>query len=225
VPRYIRVPIQVLHVLGFAVGVMEACEVLAAGRWRPVLDFAHGNLGGVLAAATVAGLAGFQGYQIFRSVDDVTTRVHQVVDPRIAEARKAVAIAVGLAGRELPAKPALILIAQGEDSEPLNYAAYYARGVRPGDSSGIGISLGGVSWTTGEPQNVWQQKTTAPTLRDQFLAADMIWPLTLDGWVTSILAEIVDDPACVATPLNYYFIRRAAKNGGRVFSCVAKPSP
>jgi len=225
IPRFTRVPIQVLHVVGFVVAVMELVDFLARGRFVGAVALARGRIAAVTAAVGVAGLIGFQGYQVLRSVEDVTTRAYQTTDPRIAEARKAVAIAVALAGRELPAKPALMLIAQGEDSEPLNYATYYARGVRPGDSSGIGISLGGVSWTAGEPQNVWQQKTTVRVLRDQFLAADMIWPLTLDGWVTSILAEIVDDPACVATPLNYYFVRRAAKDGGRVFSCVAKPSP
>lgn len=224
-PRYTRVPIQVLHVVGFVVAIMEGTDILVGRRWERILSFAGGRTTIVVAAASVAGLIGFQGYQIFRSVDDVTTRAYQKTDPRIAEVKQAVGILTRLAGRELPDKPALMLISQGQDSEPLNYAGYFARGAHPSDAVGVGITLGGVSWTAGEPQNVWQQKTTAPALRDAFLATDMIWPLALDPWVTSVLAGIVDDPACVNAPLQYYFIRRSGKEGNRVFSCVTKKAP
>lgn len=223
--RYIRIPIQVLHVVGFVSAVIEISDSLARGRFKGVIVLARNRITSVVAAAAVAGLVGFQGYQIFRSVDDVTTRVHQKIDPRIAEVKRAVAILTRLAGRTLPPKPALILISQGQDSEPLNYAAYFGRGAGTVNVSGIGFTLGGVSWTAGEPQNVWQQRTTAAALRNAFVAADMIWPLALDPWVTSVLAGIVDDPACVGTPLRYYFVRRGAKDGGNVFSCVAKTAP
>lgn len=223
--RYIRVPIQVLHVVGFVVAVMELSYLLAGERFRGIAVAARSRIASVVAAAAVAGLVGFQGFQVFRSVDDVTTRVHQKVDPRIAEVKQAVGIVTRLAGRELPHKPALILISQGQDSEPLNYATYFGRGAGTDNASGMGFTLGGVSWTAGEPQNVWQQRTTAAALRNAFLAADVIWPLTLEPWVTSILAGIVDDPACVRTPLQYYFVRRGAKDGGNIFSCVAKTAP
>ncbi len=224
VPRYIRVPIQVLHVLGFAAAAMEASVFLADGRGRTLLDLAGGRAAVVATAAAAGALAGFQGYQVLRSVDDVSTRVYQNVDPRIAEARTAVRVLAGLAGRGLPARPRLVLISQGQDAEPLNYAAYYARGAFAGDPAGVGIRLDGVSWTDGAPKNFWQRRTTAAALRQNFLAADMIWPLTVDAWVTSVLAGVVDDKACAGTPTRYYLVRRPAGDGGAAFACVAKPA-
>lgn len=224
IPRFMRVPIQVLHVVGFVVAVLELSDLFWRARLFRLVASVQGKTAGISICAAIAVLFIFQGVQIHRSVVDVTTRKYQSIDPRINEVKTAVQILANMAGRELPENPMLMLISQGGDSEPLSYARYFGRGIANQNTAEFWFRLvSSVSWTSAAPKNVWQHKTTAEALRKTLTEADLIWPLKLDPWVTAVLAHVVDLRKCAKDISQSYFVRRKEIPRAGLMICRPKP--
>jgi hypothetical protein len=221
IPRFTRVPLQALHVVGLMVGIIEITHLLRDGRLRTIVTAIAGSRPFLFGGTALCLLLfGVEVGKIDRSVVDVTTRKYQMVDPRIAETRQALALLAQHAGQNPPAPPRLVLIAQGQDSEPMNYAHYYGRGVGPSGEQILPFEVQGVSWP--EPQDPALRPGGAKEVRALFLSADLIWLIALDEWVRPILAGIVETSRCPRLDESVFLLRESTAEG-RPFVCRAKP--
>ncbi len=222
VERFTRIPLQILHTLGFVIAVIEILGLMAEKRLAGIGTILSGRTIGVLSILAVAGLGAYQAKQIMRSVVDVTTRAYQNVDPGINEAKQAVEAAIRYLQDERLNNPTILIISQGTHPEVLNYARYFAQGLRRKGGKPIDILFDGVSWTPNEPVNTWQHKISANKMRAKILASDMIWPIKTDPWIISVLTPLVGDPACLDKPLDNFFIRKIQGDGSPGYICHSK---
>jgi len=222
IERFMRIPIHILHTLGFVVAIFEISDILARKRFSKLIKFLNGRTVGYLSALIVIVLGSYQTIQILRSVEDVSTRSYQKTDPNINEAKRAVEAAIQLSGDKLPNNPIVLFISQGTNAGALGYAKYFSLGAQDQDGHPINLQFQGVSWTPNTPVNVWQHKITAEEMRLQMLSSDMIWPMKVDPWILSILKPLVTEPACLENPLDKFFIRQEKRGSYSGFVCISK---
>lgn len=192
IERFTRVALQPFHAVGLLGLTMGTLHLFARER---VARYLGGNA--FFSALIVSGivLAGWQAFQVNRSVVDVSTRAYQNVDFRIAEVRRALDF-VQENYRTGGRPPRIQFISQGMDSEVMSYAKYYSLGGSHGRPRQIYSFAKQVSWSPTEPTNIWQQKIREEALRREFLEADLIWPTATDPWVSSILLSLVPPGTC-----------------------------
>ncbi len=222
IERFYRVPIQTLHVLGFVVAIIEFSEIIARRQLTGAIPFLLRRSTTILVIIVVITLSAFQFTRIMRSVEDVSTRIYQGVDQNLKKAERAVAVTRRLSGGILSENPKVLLISQGSSRQPIDYADYFARGLRTDAGRALKIKFDGVSWTGGIPINEWQQKVTKLDMRAKLLSNDMIWPLNVDPWIISILTPLVDNSECLTKPLDHYFLIRHQNNSATPLKCVPK---
>ena len=192
IPRFSRVPIQVLHTLGLLLLATGALGV-ANARWPGMAA----KRGVVLACIGLAlGLAAWQVRQTYRTIVDLTTRAYQNVDPRIDEMRQAALFVERHAGRLLPERPVLAVLSQGQDGDVRSYAEYFAR--RPGNNGSMSIFMvhGQSSWAP-IPINTWQSAIAPGALARELGSLDILWPTHVDSWLITELRELVPDAECL----------------------------
>lgn len=219
IERFMRIPIRTLHLLGLMAVALEASAYL--GRE------ATGKLAAFIGSATVVRglsvlvvlLLGFQGVQVFRSLEDISTRKYQNADPRVAGVKSAVKTALGLVPADRSGPVRLILISQGMDGEPKNYAQYYARRPTPQNPNAVALNILSQSSWSPEPQNVWQSRADAEGVLEIFSRADIIWPLNLDPWISDVLKRMPGIDRCSGALTESYMINQPGKG----FSCLPKP--
>jgi len=222
IERFTRIPIHILHTLGFVVAIFEISDILTHKRFSKMIIFLNGRTVGYLSAFIVIVLGAYQVTLILRSVEDVSTRKYQMTDPNINEAKRAVEAAIQLSGDKLPNHPIVLFISQGTSAGALGYAKYFSLGAQRKDGHPINMKFNGVSWTPNTPINTWQKKVTDDGMRLQMLSSDMIWPMKVDPWILSILASLVTDSACLENPLDKFYIRQDRQGTFSGFACISK---
>lgn len=225
IPRFTRVPLQIMHALGLTALVILA--VRAAHR-RPIMAaWPVGRLQRrpalILAAGLVVALGLWQVRSVGRSVLDVTTRELQRGDPRIGEMIAASRFIERHAGRDLPARPSLAVLAQGMDNSVLAYAEFHGLRQGAGGPKSVFVLYPRISWAP-EPQNIWQTGASAAEVVTSLKEIDVLWPIRLDAWLREVLAELVPDRACLDALPEFALVRSAAPSGEVEFRCVRKAS-
>ncbi len=218
IPRFSRVPIQVLHTLGLlllATGILG----LANARW-PGIAVKRGTM--LTCIGLAIGLSAWHVRQTYRTVADLTTRAHQKVDPRIAEMQMASAFIERRIGLNPTAQPTLAILGQGQDGDVRAYATYFSHRPVPGGHVSLFRVHPGTSWSP-NPLNVWQAHVTAEAVIEELATADILWPLQLDPWLTEQLRILVADEACITRLPNVALVRTVTGDVTR-FQCHAKDS-
>jgi hypothetical protein len=218
IPRFSRVPVQVLHTVGLALLVVAAAR--HAGTFGPAVA-ARLNARPSLAAlgVTIAVLGGWQEWLLYRNVADMSTRVYQGGDPRVGEMARAAARIAGLAGTTLPARPRLAVLDQEQDADVLAYARFFALRRGPAGPEPIFEIYDQVSWAPA-PRNTWQVRTSGDALAATLQTMDILWPIRVDPWLLSVLATMGVDNGCLSQLPAMALIRAPAEGG--VFRCTGK---
>ncbi|MBT6093659.1 MAG: hypothetical protein HOH04_02180 [Rhodospirillaceae bacterium] len=216
IPRLSRVVIQPFHAIGLL--------VMAVGivRFTPKRLFSKLTTNKITSSAcyiAVAALLSWQSIQIYRTTQDVTTRVYQHVDSRIAEMR-ALANFVKSTYPRSRNTPLVQIVNQGADSDVFGYAKFFSMSDEKGQPRPIIRYAGGVSWSAGAPTNHWQEQLDAKQLQAKFAAADIIWPITTDDWIAHILSRLVRDDSCLEKLPTYFLLKQT----DGTFSCQKKKS-
>ena len=216
IERFTRVVLQPLHalgLLGFYIGGPFLVQGrISSNRRIPLLIR-------TAIVATVVALGGLQVQQVSRSLEDITTRKYQSVDPRLAEVRAASMFVKNTFPAESP-PPLVQFISQGTDMDILGYARYYALGGSSGRPSIHYRTAPKVSWSSGDPSNTWQFQASEKELLRELKSANVIWPIRVDPWLESILRSLASqDALCENSIVDYVLVRDS--NG--LFRCLQKP--
>ena len=215
IERFTRVALQPVH----AAGLLALAIVAVNLTPRRLLDSGlQRKSSTALLVVTGTALIMWQSMVLQRNIEDMTTRRHQNMDPRISEVRRAADFIK--AQETYKAEPPHVqFVSQGTDSDILGYAKYYA--VRAGKTSPTDLftTANAVSWALGEQENVWQRPTQAGDLLETLRAADIIWPVVTEPWIDDLLRSLVDDGDCSA-PLTERILQKTQDGA---FVCRAKP--
>ncbi len=215
IERFTRVALQPIQAAG-----LLALGVVAIRVMPKHLLGDNINRRVVLGGLVVLGTALFiwQSILLQRSVEDMTTRRYQNIDPRIAEvARTADFVQAQAKYRDAP--PLVQFISQGTDADILGYAAYYAIGDGGGEATRLFRTVPEVSWTLGDTENVWQRKTERTALNKAFEKADIIWPVRTAPWLDDVLRAVAKEGNCDGALTDHILIKDDDGN----LVCRAKP--
>ncbi len=222
IPRFTRVLLRALHGVGLVL-LADAALVAIARFFGPDevrARFAARWVRYALVLPVVL-LAPWQARQVYRSVDIVTTRTGQTIDPRIEEMRRAASVIERLKGGRLPAMPVLLVISQGLDLAVRDYARFFALSRTRGDTTERYRVGPEHSWSL-EPVNVWQTRAGPQHVRARLAEADIVWPTDLDPWLRDILADLVEDDACLRALPEKALIRVTRRTERPRFACIEK---
>lgn len=224
IPRFTRVPLQVFHAVGLVLLVIAPLQLPSVRELMAcAATFMRRPVPLIAGLALIVTLGSWQARQTYRSVVDLTTRVYQNADPRIAEMHRASIFIERRAGRDLPAQPTLTILGQSQDGDVRGYAEYFAQRAAPGGHTSLYRVGTGTSWSPAAPVNVWQTRATADAVLKELTAADILWPLQLDPWLIEQLRVLVPDESCIARLPDAALVRDNAAATPR-FRCVAKDS-
>lgn len=224
IQRFTRVLLRTLHGVGLVLLLDAALRGFARyneNRQHPAKMPAI--IVTAMLALGIAVLGAWQMHSIYRSVDIVTARTGQAIDPRVDEMRRAALRIEELKATSLPASPVLQVVSQGLDSAVIDYARFFALSRQRGDTGATYKVAGSHSWSP-KPVNTWQSRATREELRRILENADIIWPTALDPWLRSVLAELVDDDDCLRALPAKALIRVVSAAGRSRFVCTEKGS-
>lgn len=227
IPRFTRVPLQMIHAVGLVMLVDTVLTVFER-RQSPGQEWFLRErhkpwiITGLVALIVVGG--GWQGRQVYRSIVDTTTRAYQTIDPRIRDAREAADLIDRLRGSVLPQTPVLALVCQGCDNVAIKYARFFAMDYKNGELDPRFIVLGQTSWAV-QPANPWQAKASIDDVVEQLSKADIIWPIKTDPWLLQALTRLVADNTCLSDLPDKILVRDTAEGNSIRFRCIEKPEP
>ncbi len=135
--------------------------------------------------------------------------------------RRAAAPIERLKGGRLPAMPVLLVISQGLNSAAGDYARFFALSRHRGDTTGRYRVIPQHSWSP-EPVNTWQFHAEPEQVRARLAEADIVWPIKLDPWLRDIIANLVEDDACLRALPNKALVRVAQRTERIWFACIDK---
>jgi hypothetical protein len=216
IPRFTRVPLQVFHALGLVMLIGSTLHYANKSNISTLRSYSRQYWINTALIITVIALAGLQGRQILRRVDDVTSRTYQSVDPRISEMRDAAKRIEGLRGISLPKRPLLTIISQEQDNAVINYAEFYAMGYKAGNYDPHFTVSKTFSWSPKPNEKDVVQDLSKP---------DIIWPINLDPWLKHILSRLVSDRSCLNSLPNKALIRDTTDQTSVRFRCIEKAGP
>lgn len=198
IDRFTRMPLRVLHVVGPMLLALTVPPLPRLIRQRPAW---------MLAAL----LAGWQGWQATRSLDEVEKRLTQG-EVQLALAQRIEHEALDLASRleERPETGPVLQIMQNGSGYEWVLGHYALIGQKRGDP---------VERLPLKPAWSWSTSLSNHDIRQQWLSARALWPLHLDGPARAILEPMIADPACRARPEDYFLVRNGAGTG---FDCLSK---
>ena len=152
--------------------------------------------------------AGFLFFGLCWTLEDITTRADNTPNHRIAEVRTAAALVGTEFGDRAPG-PLVQFVSQGTDADLLGYAKFYAAGGTPGSPRTLFRTAGSVSWSSGKPENLWQQKSSQDELVRIFKSADIIWPIITDPWIDGLLRGLLNgDQSCGSAVTRYVWLKQ-----------------
>ena len=153
----------------------------------------------------------------------VTTRTGQTVDPGIEEMRRAATVIERLKGEHLPPMPVLLVISQGKYSDVQSFARFFALSRHRGDTADRYRVSPEHSWSP-QPINVWQIRAGPERVHARLAEADIVWPTDLDPWLREILADLVEDEACLRALPKKALVRVSQRDERPQFACIKKTS-
>lgn len=215
IERFSRVALQPFHAVGLlalTIGSLSLCTP----KFLDTLVTDRRVLGFTVVVCLV--LAGWQLREVSRSVNDVTTRAYQSVDRAVTEVRH-LADFVRRSYSEKERVPLVQFINQGKDRDILGYAQYYALDAVKGKPRSLFRYAPNVSWSK-TPTNIWQAKSDNDALLRAFGQADIIWPVSLDPWISAFLADLSNGAPCTAPLIDSVLV----KGADGTFSCRSKAS-
>ena len=221
IQRFTRVLLRTLHGVGLVLLLDAALRGFS--RFNDNRECPAKVPVAIVSAGLFAGIAvlgAWQIYSVYRSVDIVTARTGQTVDFRVDEMRRAAARIEELKTGSLPEDPVLQIASQGMDSAVIDYARFFALGRQRGTTSARFKVAGSHSWAP-KPVNTWQTRASQEDVRRIFEKADIIWPTTLDPWLRSVFAGLVDED-CLRTLPEKALIRTVPAPGKIRFVCIDK---
>lgn len=205
--RFTRVPLRVLHVIGVLAGCIRLAPVLSGLARTPAFR------GGLALAVVVLGA--WQALALHRQFGHMQSRSNETPD-QVALVRHTRAEAMRLI-RHLDAHPerteGMQLIAQGDTGYRMVIANYYLW-------PAVGVTLRAPFRWSAEADQVWAVPISVDDPVARMARATLVWPLVVDDWMVSLLAERIDDPVCRRNPEAFYFW---PVPGADRFECVARP--
>lgn len=203
-PRYLRVPLRVVHATGVVLLVLEGLAVLRHGLRVPISPrwVRAGMLGGIVL------LAGWQIGMVARSLDNVETRSYEgdggELQKRLARDTEAVARHLTLDGRAW-----VTMLAQGSSGEEFTYARYYAMGRGRGDPVNRFEVAHEFSFAA-SPVTPWTTEMSEGRTTERLGASHLLWPQRpLDPWLMGALRPLMDDSICLERALGKVMVRGA----------------
>ncbi|MEC7463558.1 MAG: hypothetical protein VX809_03035 [Pseudomonadota bacterium] len=160
---------------------------------------------------------------IWKSVEDISTRRYQALDPRIQESEKAAETINQLVGILLPETPKLLILSQGLDNSVLSHADFFAQSRKRGIINPNFTVIREVSWAP-TPENIWQTRANSEQFLKRMQSADLIWPMHVDDWLLSAMKQSVDDRKCLADLTQYFLIKDQTFAARQKFRCYRKTS-
>ncbi|MBL6929548.1 MAG: hypothetical protein ISR44_10285 [Rhodospirillales bacterium] len=224
VERFSRVPLQVFHGVGLVLLLDGALRV--SKRFTPNLLITVDADGlrkwpQAVCLLAVALLTLWEGRNLLRSVEDMSTRNVQNVDSQITETRRAAIRIQELRADQLPHQPLLTILAQGRDKAAITYARYFSINTDGKGPNRLYRVHHHFSWHP-TPANTWQQKATADQVAAQLGKSDIIWPIKLDPWLRGVLVGMIPDPECLASLPAKALIREKPGAATPQFRCIEK---
>jgi hypothetical protein len=217
--RYESVPFNTLVLAGALMGIAFLGERLSRFPWPA--GWPRRVIGGALLATLVisAGAAEIADsvYRFTRMSDRFTERTQARYFGAAIQAGKKIRDIVrsrGLVGTRV------LIIAQGSDGRERIALRY----MRTPETRGGRLYLFDVadtySWAP-KPGNPYAKVATSRELLADILAADMVWPVRLDGWTGSAIVQVVKDPRCLANPRVFILVKRPRPKDDRDrFECI-----
>tara|TARA_Y100001936_G_scaffold253725_1_gene320410 strand:- start:23598 stop:25559 length:1962 start_codon:yes stop_codon:yes gene_type:complete len=225
IPRFTRVILWTLHAVGLVMLIDVTLFAIRRGWGSMALAVLSTRRDWLIAVCcSLFVLGGSQVVQVWESVEQITTRRGQPIDPRIAQSKQSAETIELLIGKQLPKQPKLLILSQGLDTSVISHAEFFALGRRRGDTIPRYSIINEVSWAP-TPKNIWQIKSDATRFRQTLARADIIWPMVVDKWLVSVLASDVSDQDCIKDLTRHYIIRRQNSDGKSQFRCFVKALP
>ncbi|MBX9633921.1 MAG: hypothetical protein K2X44_02975, partial [Magnetospirillum sp.] len=191
IDRFTRVPLRVLHLTGL---------ILPALAFAPRLSACTVRRGTVaILAVIVLALGARQVQQLNHSFATMANREdstpEQVAMVRTIRSEAALVSAAVQHRPELARRP--LMIAQGSSGYEVVIANYFALGqFRLPDL-----------WSWGPtPANVWMAPASIGQMRETLMGASLIWPVTVDAWMSAVLNELIRDHDCRTRTTDYLLI-------------------
>lgn len=224
IPRFTRVIIWTLHSIGLVMLVEVVCKSMLALKIKKPIELFLEKKGFSLVTYAVLGvLAVVLTISVWKSVEDVSTRRYQSVDPRIHESAMAARAIDSLAGSQIPQLPKLLILSQGLNSTVLRHAYFYSLSRIPGKKNPSFTIIPENSWAP-FPKNTWQREANKSSFLRTLRTADVVWPMQVDNWLVTALKPVVNDPACLAKLTGYFLIAVQSSGGSKTFLCRPKPT-
>ncbi len=211
IPRFTRVPLQMLQSIGLAFAFIGAANLVLPGVLRRLGNRPNKAIFVCLLAVPIVALGAWQTYALNWTREDVTHRSLQPVDPRLDEVH-ALSLAVQNEFRDTARWPVRVaFIDQGGDQTPIFYGGFFSKrwdGDRLFRAFHIGMP---VSWPT-----------DIERFADAAQQADIIWAIKIDPWQTDALQQLFG-LSCDMT--NGFYMRRDWRQPDTPMTCVEKPVP
>ena len=222
IPRFTRVILWTLHTVGLIVFIemtLKAVQIANLKQRFEALITKRYFIG--LSFTIFCVLALIQVGTIWRSVEDISTRRYQALDPRIKESKKAAETIDKLVGVLLPEMPRLLVLSQGLDNSVLSHADFFAQSRKRGITNPNYTVIREVSWAP-TPENIWQTRANSERFIKRMQSADLIWPMYVDDWLLSAMKQSVDDRKCLAELTQYFLIKDQTSKALQKFRCYPK---
>lgn len=217
-PRYFLVNLRILHVVGpiiFALTAFEMDRTRSLAQSIIACDWAR-----PLAITALGVLFGLQIWQAERSLTDLATRQHQeATNAALVTKMKSESAALRAEIEKFGLDdPHISIVAQGGYGVEIDFGNYFGIKSKPDAGSNFLYTI--------LPPYSWGARTTSFTSEisgKEALVAwwrgfDIIWPIQLDEFTRSAIADIVDDDDCRRQPTRYFLVKVSPK----AFRCVAK---
>ena len=192
IDRFTRVPLRLIHLCGLVLPVLALAHCVAAKA---------GQRGGMIAMALIiVVLGGWQLRQINASFTSTATRIDST-DQQVGAVRSIRRDSLDLIKLIQETGPEngrqVLQIKQGGDGYEFFIGRYY----------GLGHFNLVLSWSWGDPPiNVWMRQSQPVEMKEALLSASLVWPVKIDGWMLSVLQDMVHSPECLANVTDYFLI-------------------
>ncbi len=216
--RYFLVNLRMLHVIGPIVLALTIFEIDRAHSWSR--SIVTRNWARPAALTTLGVLFCLQIWQAERSLVDLATRRYQetmnaVLVTRIKYESAALRVLIEKFGLEAPR---ISIIAQGGYGVEIDFGNYFGIKSKPDGGSNFLYTI--------VPPYSWGVRTTSFTTEiaeKEALVAwwrgfDIVWPIQLDEFTRSAIADIIDDDDCRRRPERYFLVKTIPA----AFRCVSK---
>jgi len=211
-PRYIRLPIRIVHYVGTTLFVINIFIFLNSKNtfWSEIL--LKENRLKVISSIFIASMGIIQAWNLVNVYLDMGSRVHGSTTTDLTRAAKikrfrAQAISFNLVINRLNiTNPSVLFISQGNVGFAVRMAMYYSINDQRGGKIHNYRLKEGSSWGLIK-ENIWMHQTTNKEFKRLILESKIIWPHKLDTWSENILRRYVKNIQCRQNLDKYFLIK------------------